>query len=56
METFGIVILEAFYLKTPVIVSDVGGIPEIVKDNINGLLFNNNDEQDLLKKLSINRE
>ncbi|KAA1247846.1 glycosyltransferase family 4 protein [Aquimarina sp. RZ0] len=32
------VIYESFYHKTPVISTDVGGIPEIVDHNINGLL------------------
>jgi glycosyltransferase involved in cell wall biosynthesis len=51
MEIFGIVILEAFQHKIPVIASNAGGIPEAVKDGINGLLFENNDENDLYEKL-----
>ena len=32
------VIFESFYHKRPVVSTDVGGIPEIIKDNINGFL------------------
>lgn len=46
-------ILEAMSCGLPVIVSNVGGNPELVADNINGKLFNPNDTQalqDLLKQ------
>ena len=33
------VILEAMALKTPVLASDVDGIPELIKDEVDGLLF-----------------
>ncbi len=36
-EPFGIVALEAMVTKTPVVVSDVGGLGEIVTHNYNGL-------------------
>lgn len=32
------VIFESFYHKTPIITTDVGGIPEIIEDGVNGLL------------------
>jgi len=38
-EPFGIVVLEAMSSRMPVIVSDVGGLAEIVKDGITGLKF-----------------
>jgi glycosyltransferase involved in cell wall biosynthesis len=38
-ESFNMVIREAFSQKIPVIASRIGAIPEIVKDNINGMMF-----------------
>ncbi len=38
-EPFGMVVLEAMAAKTPVVVSDVGGLSEIVKHEQNGLRF-----------------
>jgi glycosyltransferase involved in cell wall biosynthesis len=37
-ESLGLAILEAMALGVPVLASRTGGIPEIVKDNINGLM------------------
>ncbi len=44
-EGFGIVLLEAMRLGTPVVASNVGGIPEIVRNNWNGMLCEPEDEQ-----------
>ena len=38
-ETFGHTILESFACGKPVIASDIGAIPELIKDGENGLLF-----------------
>lgn len=50
-ENSPFVIQEAFYFKTPVIASIVGGIPELVKDNINGLLFKSGDINELRERM-----
>jgi len=38
-ETFGLVVAESMLMGTPVIGSNAGGVPEIIEDKINGLLF-----------------
>jgi glycosyltransferase involved in cell wall biosynthesis len=43
-EVFGIVLLEAFAVKTPVIVRDLGGMPEAVYDSGGGLIFRSDEE------------
>jgi glycosyltransferase involved in cell wall biosynthesis len=50
-ESFGMVILEAMFMKKPVIGSNIGGIPEVIDDGITGLLFRSNDEEDLANKI-----
>ncbi len=37
-EAFGLVLAEALYLGTPVVATRVGGIPEIVDDDVDGIL------------------
>jgi glycosyltransferase involved in cell wall biosynthesis len=52
-ETFGYVVLEAFAEKTPVIVRDLGALPELVGESGGGLVFRTQDQLvDALKKLS----
>jgi glycosyltransferase involved in cell wall biosynthesis len=43
-EVFGIVLIEAFAQKTPVIARRLGGMPEAVEDSGGGLLFSTEDE------------
>lgn len=43
-EVFGIVLIEAFTQKTPVIVRRLGGMPEAIEDSGGGLLFSTEDE------------
>ena len=43
MESIPQVIKEAFYLKVPIIATNVGGIPELIIDNKTGILIPPND-------------
>jgi glycosyltransferase involved in cell wall biosynthesis len=43
-ETFGYVVLEAFAEKTPVVVRDLGALPELVAESGGGLVFRTQDE------------
>ena len=45
-------ILEAFYLKIPVIATDVGGVHELVSDDKTGLLVTPNNSKELLEKVN----
>jgi len=51
MESLPTIIKEAFYLKIPVIATNVGGIPELVTDNETGLLIKSEDSDMLLEKI-----
>ncbi len=46
-----LVIYESFSNSTPVIGSDIGGIPELIEENVNGLLFKPGDPDSLKEKL-----
>jgi glycosyltransferase involved in cell wall biosynthesis len=46
-EPFGLVLLEAMSMRKPVIATNVGGIPEVVKDEDNGLLVSPHDSVSL---------
>jgi len=50
-EIFGLSILEAFAAGTPVIGSDIGNIPELVKEGKTGWLFKTGDAGDLCDKI-----
>lgn len=52
-EAMGKVLLEAMACQKPVIGANVDGIPTIVKDGYNGLLFEKGDSEDLASKLRI---
>ena len=43
-ETFGIIIIEAFARKTPVIVRDLGALPEVVAESGGGYVYRTDAE------------
>ncbi len=43
-ETFGMISVEAFARKTPVIVRDLGALPEVVEDSGGGLVYRTDEE------------
>lgn len=49
-EGFGLVILEGMIKRKPVLASNTGGIPEIISDGINGILFESENEKSLQEK------
>lgn len=51
-ENTPLVIQSALCTKTPVICTDLGGMSEIIKDNVNGLLFPLNDSKSLCRQLT----
>ena len=50
-EGFGIAAVEAMYQGVPCLCSSVGGIPELIKDNETGWLFNPENLQELVSKV-----
>jgi glycosyltransferase involved in cell wall biosynthesis len=52
-DTTPLSLKEAQLMKKPVIATDFGGIPEIMKDGITGYLIEKNNSEDLLDKISI---
>jgi glycosyltransferase involved in cell wall biosynthesis len=43
-ETFGIIIIESFARKTPVIVRNLGALPEVVTESGGGYIYNKDEE------------
>ncbi len=52
MEGISVAIMEACSAFLPILGSNVGGIPEIIKDDVNGLLIEPENEQQLAEALS----
>ena len=55
-EGLGCVIIEALMYKKPVIASNVGGVVDIVKDNVTGFLVPEKDPLELVKKILFIRD
>lgn len=57
-ESFGIVALEAMSCAKPVVVTDVGGLPEVIEDGETGIIVERENPytlKDALKRLLINK-
>lgn len=52
-ENCPLVILEAFITKTPIIASNIGALPEFIKNKENGLLFKVGNSNDLNEKINL---
>ena len=52
-EAFGLVNIESMSVRTPVIASAVGGIPEIIRDGVDGFLVPPEDPQALAEKIKL---
>lgn len=50
-EAFGIVLVEAMAAKIPVVASDCSAIPYVIKDGLNGLLFEPGNHKQLSSKV-----
>src|SRR5690606_10653103 len=50
-ESFGLIFIEAMAHAKPVVGTNVGGIPEIIRNGENGFLFKNEDVKDLTEKI-----
>lgn len=52
MESLPTVVKEAFYLKIPVVATNVGGVPELVANKITGILVPPDDPERLLEEIN----
>ena len=52
MESIPQVIKEAFFLQIPIVATHVGGIPELIENNVNGLLVPSESSEELLNKIN----
>ena len=52
MEGLGQTIIEALLMKKPIIATNVGGIPELIRDGKNGLLVKNGDGKKIIENIT----
>lgn len=52
-ETFGMTVVEAFSLGTPVIASDIGNLSSLIKEGINGWKFTYDSVEELVEKVTV---
>lgn len=52
VESFGIVIAEAMACKKPIIASNIGSIPDVIDNGVNGILFPPGDFEELSKQIN----
>ena len=52
-ENYPYSVMESITYGTPVIGAEIGGIPEIIKNNYNGLLFQSANPDDLVEKIKL---
>ena len=50
-ESFGVAIIEASACEKPVVVSNVGGLPEVVDDGVTGFVVENKNQQEAAKAI-----
>ncbi|TSD03037.1 MAG: group 1 glycosyl transferase [Parcubacteria group bacterium Athens0714_26] len=50
-EGQGLILFEAFFSRIPIVASNTGGIPDVVKDNETGILVRPGDADDLAKNI-----
>ena len=50
-ESFGVAVIEASSCELPVVVSDAGGLPEVVRDGITGIVVPRDDSEALARAL-----
>jgi len=51
-EMFPLTIIEAYLFKKPVLGSNLGAIPEIIKDGKTGIIFNPNENENIFNKIT----
>ena len=52
IESIPQVIKVAFFLQIPIVATNVGGIPELIENNVNGLLVPSESSEELLNKIN----